>query len=82
VKYAIRVDADTLLAVPPIHPGTSRADRVRVLEYVLRRQPGMADLLAQEARESITRTGGTFASLAAVMSQTPHKNTRGLGVAA
>lgn len=85
MRYAIRVDADTLLAVPPIPPGTPRPTRVRILEYVLRRQPGLAQIYAQEAAEAAARAAGTFGDLgrlAALMSQTPHKNARGFGVAA
>lgn len=40
MRYAIRVDADTLLAVPPMNPKTPHITRVRILEYVLRRQIG------------------------------------------
>lgn len=40
-RLAIR-HGDVLLAVPPIPSGTSRDDRIRILEYVLRRQPGLA----------------------------------------
>lgn len=40
------------LAVPPMHPDIPRADRVKVLEYVLRRQFGMAYDLATDLEET------------------------------
>lgn len=82
MKYAIRVDADTLLAVPPMHPATPRATRVRVLEYVLRRQIGLAHLLADDARDTIEHRGAVLGRIASLMGETPHRNQRGMGLAA
>lgn len=48
-RLAIRVDAATLLAVPPMHPDTPRAVRVRVFEHVLRGQLGLAQAVAEGA---------------------------------
>jgi len=48
-KLAIRVDENTLLAVPPLPPNTPREVRVKVFEYVLRRQPGLAQMTAEIA---------------------------------
>lgn len=44
-RLAIRVDEDTLLAVPPMKYPLPRGIRQQVLEYVLRRQIGMAQAL-------------------------------------
>lgn len=41
------------LAVPPIHPETPRKDRVRIYEYVMRRQYGLALELAKIAYDII-----------------------------
>lgn len=46
-RLAIRVDADTLLAVPPMRPDLPREVRVKVFEYVLRGQLGLAETVAQ-----------------------------------
>lgn len=75
-RLAIRVDADTLLAVPPIHPGTPREVRVRILEAVLRRQVGEAQMLAEAVRED-AEGGPERDQLAALISMTPHRNARG-----
>lgn len=50
---AIRLDDDTLLSVPPMHPDTPGSIRVRIFEYVLRRQVGLAWDLAVMADEEI-----------------------------
>lgn len=45
----------TKLAGPPMHPSTPSEVRVRVFEYVLTRQYGLAAELAEEARDVIER---------------------------
>lgn len=81
-RLAIRVDADTLLAVPPIHPGTPKDVRARILEYVLRRQPGMAHQLAEDVAEDIRRTDrrrrdllGT-SNIVQLLAEEPHHTDR------
>lgn len=84
-RLAIRVlgatpSQDALLAVPPIPPGTPRATRVRILEYVLRRQPALAYTeahLLDDVRDE--REAALGATLAAVLLQA--RDERG-GVAA
>ncbi|QJY51242.1 hypothetical protein [Pseudonocardia broussonetiae] len=76
-RLAIRLDDDTLLAVPPIHPHTPRHTRVRILEYVLRRQVGLAQMLAEEAADDIEGVSREHDRLSAVLRQTPHRNARG-----
>lgn len=44
-RLAIRVDADTLLSVPPMRPDIPSDARVRILEAVLVRNVGLADTL-------------------------------------
>jgi len=81
-RYAIRVDEHTLLAVPPMHPDLPPAVRQRVFEYVLRRQPALAALVAGDAH--VDGMAGARARLAALMGETPHRNARGsqMGMAA
>lgn len=76
-RLAIRLDEDTLLAVPPIHPHTPRHVRVRILEYVLRRQVGLAQMLAESVADDLDGVAPERARLAAVLRQTPHRNARG-----
>lgn len=76
-RLAIRVDDDTLLAVPPMHDRTPREVRVKVFEYVLRRQPALAHMLADIASEEVDGVAPELSRLAALMGQTPHRNARG-----
>lgn len=75
-RLAIR-HADALLAVPPMHPDTRPADRTRILEYVLRRQIGLAYDCAQTAAEAVDPTVRARIALARLASETPHRNARG-----
>lgn len=75
-RLAIRVDADTLLAVPPMHPHTPREVRVRVFEYVLRRQVGLAALVAETTAHEIDGVAPEMARLAAIMGETPWASRR------
>lgn len=75
-RLAIR-HGDVLLAVPPIHPNTPREIRVRILEYVLRRQVGLAQMLAEATADDIEGVTPERARLAALLSLTPHRNARG-----
>lgn len=77
-RLAIRVDEGTLLAVPPMHPETARDIRVRILEYVLRRQLGHALLLAEVTADELDGVAPERARLAALLEQTPHRNARGM----
>lgn len=72
-RLAIR-DGDALLSVPPMHPATSREDRRRVLEYVLRRQVGLAHTIAEMAREDIERHRRIVPGLAEMIEQAPHRS--------
>jgi len=75
-RLAIRVDADTLLAVPPVHPHTPRDVRVRVFEYVLRCQPALAAMLAETTEHEVDGAAPEMSRLAAMMGETPHRNAR------
>lgn len=79
-RLAIR-HRDVLLAVPPIHPCTPREIRNRILEYVLRRQIGLAAMLAEDAADEIEHRTSRRDHLAALMKQTPHRNARGYAAA-
>lgn len=81
-RLAIRVDDRTLLAVPPMHPRTPRDIRVQIMEYVLRRQFGLAHMIAETTRDDLDGVSDTRASIASLLGQTPHRNRRGMGVAA
>lgn len=81
-RLSIRVDADTLLAVPPMHRATPPATRQQVFSYVLRRQYGLAASIAEDARSAIEQRGRRRAMLAQLMAETPHRNVRGFGLAA
>lgn len=76
-RVAIRVDDGTLLAVPPMHPRTPSTVRVQVLEYVLRRQIGLAQMLAETCADDIEGVSPERARLAAMLGETPHRNQRG-----
>lgn len=45
-RSAIRLDDGTLLAVPPLDPRLPRFTRRQVFDAVLRRQPGLAQVIA------------------------------------
>jgi hypothetical protein len=47
LRLAILLDDGTLLAVPPMRPDLPSAVRVRVFEYVLRGQLGLAETVVQ-----------------------------------
>lgn len=64
------------LAVPPMHEHTPSWIRVRIFEYVLRRQIGLAQMLAQGAEDDATGTSPELARLQAMLQETPHRNTR------
>lgn len=57
------------LAVPPMHRDISRADRIKVMEYVLRRQFGLAWDMACDLEETrLHRLGkGTDPSIGALI---------------
>lgn len=68
---------DCLLAVPPMHPLTAGPVRAQVLDYVARRQYGLAASVADIERELIElrehhMPGGNVATL---MAETPHRMT-------
>jgi hypothetical protein len=66
----------TLVRLHPIHPRTPRDIRVRVLEYVLRRQVGLAAMLAEATADELDGVAPERARLAALLEQTPHRNAR------
>lgn len=74
-RLAIR-DGDVLLAVPPMHPLTSDADRARILDYVVRRQVGLAHEYAQMAREAVDTRERHVQGLASLIAQAPHHTPR------
>lgn len=78
MRYCIRIlgstpDRDYFLAVPPIPRGTPNAVRVTILEYVLRRQYTYAAMLAEDLW-SDPRNAGTFADVAALISDRPNSS--------
>lgn len=63
------------LAVPPMERGLPGPIRVRVFEYVLRRQIGLAQMTAEGANPSEQRS--EFAMIASLLQATPHRTARG-----
>ena len=74
-RLAIRVDDRTLLAVPPMHPDTPRNVRIQVFELVLRRQIGLAQIVADSATDAMGGVEGARARLAALISEAPHRGS-------
>jgi hypothetical protein len=72
-RRAIQLDDGTLLAVPPFNAKLApRAVRVKIYEYVIRRQPGMAQIVAEIASDA--RTGGDERDrLASMISEDPYQ---------
>lgn len=71
-RLAIRVDEDTLLAVPPMDPSTPSAVRVKVFEYVLRRQPGLAQMIAEFAHDAQNERRKVLGVTADMLSELPY----------
>lgn len=69
-RTAIRVDEQTLLAVPPMPLNTPREVRVKVFEYVLRRQPGLAEITVQLSTGGLLH-GDPTVRLEALIGETP-----------
>lgn len=72
-RLAVRVDGDTLLAVPPLDPRLPRFTRRQVFDAVLRRQPGLAQTIADielDVIEGREKTVGKRAS--ALMAEQPY----------
>lgn len=71
-RLAIRLPDGTRLAVPPMSPNTPPKTRQLVFEYVLRRQPGLAEITAQIAADA---SSGADARdrLASMMGEQPYK---------
>lgn len=67
-----------LLAVPPIPAGTPRETRVRIFEYVLCRQLGLASMLTEVEHDPIRPAEVTEA----LLSIAPHSTARTHGQAA
>lgn len=81
-RLAIRMPDGTLLSVPPMPPDTPSPVRVRVFEYVLRRQIGLAQVTAQLADDAADFEGDAARNrLAAMMGEVPAKASA-MGVAA
>lgn len=74
-RLAVRA-GDALLSVPPMHPLTTTADRARILDYVARRQPGLAFEYAQMAREAADGRERYVQGLAKLLAQAPHHSRR------
>lgn len=66
-----------LLAVPAMHGRTPSSVRVQVFEYVLRRQIGLAQMLAEITDEEVTGQAPELARLRSLLQETPHRNSRG-----
>lgn len=74
-RIAIRVNKDTLLAVPPMHPHTPSAVRVQIFELVLRRQPGLAQTVAETWADSRAGVDGARDRLAHLLAETPYRGS-------
>ena len=74
-RLAIR-PGDVLLSVPTMHPDTPSPVRVQVFEYVLRRQPTLAAMVAEMAAEVIEHREAHLGKVASLMAETPHRNQR------
>ena len=61
----------TRLAVPPMRRDLPTLDRVRIFEYVLRRQLGLAESTAQIAADLIEGRERRDKKLAQLLAQTP-----------
>lgn len=70
-RLAIR-HGDVLLSVPPMNPNTPPGVRVKVFEYVLRRQIGLAQMTAQFADEADESREAFLGAAAALLSEAPH----------
>lgn len=81
-RLAIRLADGTLLAVPPLDPRLPRAARIRVLEYVLRRQPGLAQTVAQIELDIIEGRERADRRVNELLAERPHGTARDHGVAA
>lgn len=65
-------DRGRLLSVPPMHPLTSQHAMAQVLDYVLRRQYGLACTIADSERELIEYRERHVPGVAKLMAETPH----------
>lgn len=75
-RLAIRVDERTLLAVPPMPEGIPSAVRVKVFEYILRRQPGLAQVTAQIAIEAVRNREELLPGLGLMIAEAPYDTTK------
>ena len=75
-RIAIRKDADTLLAVPPMPPGTPSAVRVKVFELVLRGLVGEAQIVLQGVSDGLDGSAGARDRLAAMISEAPYRTAK------
>lgn len=75
-RLAIRVDERTLLAVPPMPKGIPSDVRVRVFEYVLRRQPGLAEATAQIAIDAMRQRDELVPGLGLLIAQAPYSTPK------
>lgn len=75
-RLAIRVDEHTLLAVPPMPKGIPSDVRVKVFEYVLRRQPGLAEVIAQIAIDAMKQREQHVDGLGLLIAEAPYGTTR------
>jgi hypothetical protein len=79
---AIRLPDGTLLAVPPMDLRLPGSARVRIFEYVLRRQIGLAHDIAQIELDVIEGRDRADKRLASMLAETPHATARDHGMAA
>lgn len=73
-RVAIVLADGTLLAVPPMPAHAPSAVRVKIFEYVLRRQPGLAEITAQIAADANTG-GDAHDRLAVLMNSAPYTSS-------
>lgn len=71
-----------LLAVPPMRRDLPREARVRILEYVIRRQIGLAETTAQIEADIIEGREQRGKRLISMISETPHSTPHSLRMAA
>lgn len=75
-RSAIRLDDGTLLALPPMDPRLDRFARRQVFDAVLRRQPGLAQTIADIELDVIEgREKNMGRRAAALMSEQPYSTS-------
>lgn len=78
----IVLEDGTRLAVPPMRRDLPSSARVRIFEYVLRRQIGLAETTAQIEADVIEGRERMDRRLNALLAEAPHATSRDHGMAA